>query len=143
MAFFKFFFICLKGGLYYFKYSTMTQINLVEDILIFSYIHVVPLGGLFFPSDRHVSDDKNNHLVKFWQTEESDTTALNTGKWQSRLNVDPDRNTLRGVGWMKRFRWHSVVHIITLQHQSFIHFISRDIWVHLYCLWVKSWSFFF
>lgn len=54
----------------------MTQINLVEDILIFSYIHVVLLDGLFFFSSyRHVSDDKNNHLVKFWQTEESDTTT--------------------------------------------------------------------
>lgn len=69
--------------------------------------------------------------------------CVNTGKWQLRLNVDPDRNTLRGVGWMKRFRWHSVVHIITLQHQSFIQFISRDIWVQFILFVGLSWSILF
>lgn len=55
-------------------------------------------------------------LGDVWQLKEEWHRRLNVPKWQSRLNVDPDQNTSRALGWMK---WHLVLHF-----QQFVDFLS-------------------
>lgn len=54
-------------------------------------------------------------LGDVWQLKEEWHRRLNVPKWQSRLNVDPDQNTSRALGWMK---WHLVLHF-----QQFVDFL--------------------